>query len=106
MVSRLTLIGTLLASTLAYATPVMADAAKGHELALQHCVRCHNIEPGGAFKQHPPTFAAIAKYRTRDDIWGRIISPSPHAGMPEVVWELQPDEVQHLLDYIVSLDKP
>jgi mono/diheme cytochrome c family protein len=80
------------------------DAANGRKLAAVNCVRCHNIEPGGAFKQRPPTFQAIAIYRSEPDIWGRIISPSPHSGMPEVVWDLSPDDVQDLVAYIMSLD--
>ena len=80
------------------------DAANGKTLAAAKCARCHNIEPGGAFKQHPPAFQAIAIYRREPDIWGRIISPSPHSGMPEVIWELSPDEVQDLVAYIISLD--
>ncbi len=88
------------------ATPaaVAGDAANGKQLAAAKCSRCHNIEPGGAFKQHPPTFQAIAIYRREPDIWGRIISPSPHSGMPEVIWDLSPDEVQDLVAYITSLD--
>lgn len=80
------------------------DAAKGYEVAKARCAQCHNVDKGGAFKQHPPSFQAIATYRTRDDIWGRIIAPSPHAGMPEVIWDMNPDEVQDILAYIISLD--
>jgi mono/diheme cytochrome c family protein len=92
---------------LALASPSHAaegDAAAGYELAKQNCARCHNIEPGGAFKQRPPTFQAIAVYRSDPDIWSRIISPSPHSGMPEVMWDLSPNEVQDLVAYITSLD--
>lgn len=80
------------------------DAANGRKLAAAKCARCHNIEPGGAFKQRPPTFQAIAIYRSEPDIWGRIISPSPHSGMPEVIWDFSPDEVQDLVAYIASLE--
>jgi mono/diheme cytochrome c family protein len=94
-----------LAAALAAAPGAVAgDAANGKKLAAAKCARCHNIEPGGAFKQHPPTFQAIAIYRREPDIWGRIISPSPHSGMPEVVWDLSPDDVQDLVAYIISLD--
>jgi mono/diheme cytochrome c family protein len=106
MGAKLTLASLIFASISAYAVPASADVAKGRELAQQNCARCHNIEPGGAFKQRPPSFAAIAKYRTREDIWGRIIAPPPHANMPELVWTLTPDDVQHLLDFIVSLETP
>ena len=83
---------------------IAGDADTGKTLAAAKCARCHNIKPGGPFKQHPPTFQAIAIYRRGPDIWGRIISPSPHSGMPEVMWDLSPDEVQDLVAYIVSLD--
>jgi mono/diheme cytochrome c family protein len=82
------------------------DAVAGYALAKEYCARCHNIEKGGGFKQRPPTFQSIAIYRTPEDIWGRIISPSPHSGMPDVSWSLLPDQIQNALAYIVSLDRP
>jgi mono/diheme cytochrome c family protein len=91
-----------------FVSPAAAEgnAAAGYELAKQNCARCHNIERDGAFKQRPPTFQAVAIYRTREDIWSRIIAPSPHSGMPDVSWSLMPDQVQDLVAYIVSLDRP
>jgi mono/diheme cytochrome c family protein len=80
------------------------DAASGQKLAQEKCARCHNVEKGGAFKMHPPSFQAIAIYRDRPDIWGRIVAPSPHISMPDMQWVLTPDEVQDLLAYITSLD--
>ena len=85
---------------------VAGDAAKGYALAKENCARCHNVEIGGGFKQRPPTFQSIAIYRKEDDIWARILAPSPHSGMPDVSWSLTPDQVQDLLAYIVSLDRP
>lgn len=93
------------ALALALASPAMAgDAAVGYELAKESCARCHNVEKGGGFKQRPPTFQSIAIYRREDDIWSRILAPSPHSGMPDVSWTLTPDQVQDLVAYIVSLD--
>jgi mono/diheme cytochrome c family protein len=80
------------------------DPVKGHELAKHRCSRCHNIEKGGAFKERPPSFQSIAIYRSEADIWSRIVAPSPHAGMPEVAWDMSPEDVQNILAYIVSLD--
>lgn len=80
------------------------DPMKGYELAKERCSRCHNIEKGGVFKQHPPSFQSIAVYRSEDDIWSRIIAPSPHSGMPDVIWEVSPEDVQNILAYIISLD--
>jgi mono/diheme cytochrome c family protein len=82
------------------------DAGKGRLLAEEKCARCHNIEKGAAFKLQPPSFQSIAIYRTRQDIWGRIISPSPHSGMPDMMWALTPDQVQDAVAYITSLDTP
>ena len=105
MRSRFSIALIALAAVLAAAPAADAgNAANGRKLAAAKCARCHNIEPGGAFKQRPPTFQAIAIYRGEPDIWGRIISPSPHSGMPEVIWDLSPDEVQDLVAYIMSLD--
>ena len=81
-----------------------ADADKGYQVAKERCASCHNIEKGGAFKQRPSSFQAIATYRTMDDIWARIVAPSPHAGMPEVIWVISPDDVQDIVAYITSLD--
>ncbi|MFN0190411.1 MAG: c-type cytochrome [Aestuariivirga sp.] len=92
--------------TLVASPAFAADAATGYTIAKENCARCHNVEKGGGFKQRPPTFQAIAIYRTQDDIWGRIISPSPHSGMPDVSWTLTPDNVQDVVAYIVSLDRP
>lgn len=83
-----------------------SDPAEGYALAKENCMRCHNIEKGAGFKLKPPSFQAIAIYRTADDIWSRIIAPSPHSGMPDVQWMLTPDQVQDLVAYITSLDTP
>ncbi len=80
------------------------DPAAGKLLAEQYCVRCHDISENGAFKQMPPSFAAIAVYRGDDQIWGRIMFPV-HTGMPPM-WEfLQPENVGHVTAYIRSLEK-
>lgn len=82
------------------------DAARGQAIAQQQCARCHDVAKGGAFKKMPPSFQAIAIYRTKPDIWARIIAPSPHAAMPDMTWTLTADDVQDLLAYITSLDVP
>jgi mono/diheme cytochrome c family protein len=82
------------------------DPAKGLAIAQDKCSRCHQIAKGGAFKQMPPSFQAIAIYRTEPDIWSRIIAPSPHAAMPDMTWTLTAAEVQDVLAYILSLDQP
>ncbi len=82
------------------------DPARGQAIAQEQCARCHDVAKGGAFKQMPPSFQAIAIYRTKPDIWSRIIAPSPHAAMPDMSWTLTSDEVQDVLAYVVSLDQP
>lgn len=80
------------------------DVAIGQELAQEACVRCHNIEPNGPFKQHPPSFAAIAVYRSDEQIFGRIMFPPLHTSMPPLGYTLSPDNVKHLVTYIRSLE--
>lgn len=80
------------------------DAAKGADLARDVCARCHNVEPNGPFKDQPPSFAAMAVYRTDEQIFGRIVFPPLHAGMPEIGYRLTPENVDHLVAYIRSLE--
>lgn len=79
------------------------EAEAGGLLAEQYCARCHDVGPDGAFKQMPPSFAAIAVYRGDDQIWNRIMFPV-HTGMPQM-WEfLEPENVGHVTAYIRSLE--
>lgn len=99
-------IAAMMALPLLAAPAEAGDAVKGLELAKQNCARCHDISKGAAFKMRPPSFQSIAIYRREDDIWARILSPSPHSGMPDTQWMLTPEQMQDLLAYIVSLDTP
>ena len=96
----------VLAAVLASPAAAAGDAVSGLNTAQENCARCHNVERGGPFKLRPPSFQSIAIYRGADDIWARIIAPSPHSGMPEVQWMLIPKQVEDLVAYIVSLDTP
>ncbi len=80
------------------------DAASGQALAREWCARCHQVEPGGAFKLQPPSFAAIAVYRSPDQIYGRIAFPPLHAGMPQLAYILTPNNIDDLVAYISSLE--
>ena len=80
------------------------DPATGEKLARETCARCHNVEPKGPFKQHPPSFAAIAVYRSEQQIFGRIVFPPLHSAMPQVADILTPDNIEHLVAYIKSLE--
>lgn len=85
---------------------VAQDVAKGEELAASHCALCHDITAEGAAKLYPPSFAAIAGYRTPDQIYARIVFPAMHSGMPEVAFYLLgKDEIASIVAYIVSLEK-
>ncbi len=80
------------------------DVAAGAEIALELCVRCHDVEPNGPFKEHPPSFTAIAVYRSDEQIYSRIMFPPLHAAMPMIGYMLTPDNVMHLVAYIRSLE--
>lgn len=80
------------------------DAAKGGEIARESCVQCHNVEPDGPFMQQPPSFAAIAVYRSDEQIYGRISYPPLHSVMPVIGFLLTPENIDHLVAYIRSLE--
>jgi mono/diheme cytochrome c family protein len=76
-------------------------AARGAELSAEWCAPCHHIAPGGAMKEEPPSFAAIAVYRTPDQMRAAMVAP--HLGMPPLV-EILGLEAEDLIAYIVSLE--
>jgi mono/diheme cytochrome c family protein len=83
------------------------DIERGRVLAEQICSRCHDIGPGGQMKQDPPTFAAIAQYRTEGQIIDKIVAP--HVRMPRMLfqwdWMLLEGNVDDMVAYILSLEK-
>ena len=82
------------------------EIAEGQRLAREFCVICHDIEPGGEFKLHPPSFAAIAVYRSDNQIRNRIFYPPVHSGMtPQLGFAFSADSVDHLVAYIRSLEE-
>lgn len=87
------------------ASAAAVDISNGRYLAEQYCSQCHNIEPDAPSKLSPPSFQAIATYRTSGDIFAHIINPSLHGGMPELMWHLTMAQFQDVLGYIGSLDK-
>jgi mono/diheme cytochrome c family protein len=82
------------------------DIEKGREIAETYCSGCHDVGPGGKMKQDPPAFAAIAAYRTPEQIRLRIIAP--HAPMPKVIftwqWLVSEVSVDDVVAYIASLE--
>ena len=81
------------------------DAAMGEQLAREVCARCHNVEPGGPYKLDPPSFAAISVYRSKEQIFGRVMYPPLHTGMPLLGHRLNPENLRHLIAYIASLEE-
>ena len=95
------------ASAIVVSDALAADegqVADGQLLAREWCSRCHNIELGGPFKQHPPSFSAIAVYRSKDQIYARITIPPLHSNMPSLGYILTPENVNSLVAYIRSLE--
>ncbi len=98
-------IACLAAPQLVLAAPPEGDAAAGREVAERWCARCHDIAPGGAFRQEPPAFAAIAVYRTPERIWAQIVAPQVHTAMPDLASVLGLSAAD-LTAYITSLEPP
>lgn len=102
---RALLAALVAAPHLALAAPPAGDAAAGREVAERWCARCHDIAPGGAFRQEPPAFAAIAVYRTPERIWAQIVAPQVHTAMPDLAAVLGLSAAD-LTAYITSLAPP
>lgn len=99
---------TLIAALAWLAAPVMAEdsgyVAAGKRTAEANCAQCHNIEPGGAFKLYPPSFAAIAAYYEPSMIEMKIMYPDHAVLMPQFHTFLFRENVANLVAYIVSLE--
>ncbi|MCI5112621.1 MAG: cytochrome c [Marivita sp.] len=80
------------------------NATMGRQIAEEYCSACHMIEPGGPFKQEPPSFAAIAVYRSPDQIRARIVQPI-HADMPRYSDYMIGGNIDDMVAYIASLEK-
>ena len=93
--------------SIALATHALAEGSpsEGAKLAKKWCAGCQNVSPDGPFRLQPPSFAAIAVYRSMDQIYGRIAYPNIHTGMPQLSYILTPDGIEHLVAYIISLEK-
>lgn len=79
------------------------SVSMGKDIADEYCSECHNILPDGEFKQNPPSFAAIAKYRSADQIKQRIISPSSHQ-MPRYTQYMIGGNIDDMVAYILTLE--
>lgn len=83
---------------------VAGDADMGREIALEYCSACHDVSPNGAFKLEPPSFAAIAIYRSEDQIRKRIVDPI-HDDMPDYSRYMIGGNIDDMVAYIASLEK-
>jgi mono/diheme cytochrome c family protein len=83
------------------AEPVLADAAKGSQLAQQWCANCHVTSSGraGNVQEGPPSFPTIARTRTADQL--RAFLSHPHGAMPDL--SLTRAEIDDLVGYIETL---
>lgn len=80
------------------------DAKMGQQIAEEYCSACHMIDANGAFKQEPPSFAAIAVYRSSEQIRSRITTPI-HANMPRYIEYMIGENIDDMVAYIVSLEE-
>jgi mono/diheme cytochrome c family protein len=106
-VSAIIIVSASLIGSSAFAA---GDPAAGEKLAKEHCVRCHDIGPSGAFKTYPPSFASIAVYRSDEQIYARILFPTLHSAisqMPEFaqIFFIDSKNINDLVAYIRSLEK-
>ena len=79
------------------------DVNMGRDIAEEYCVQCHNIDPGGPFKLDPPGFAAIAKFRSEQQIRSRIENPI-HQDMPRYSEYMIGGNIDDMVAYIISLE--
>ena len=84
------------------AHPVLAEVAKGAQIARQWCANCHVVGPNptGAVPQGPPTFQTVARSGMAPDQLRAFLS-HPHGAMPDLA--LTRAEIDDLIGYIQSL---
>ncbi|MBO6885523.1 MAG: cytochrome c [Marivita sp.] len=84
------------------ATAQDGNVTMGQQIAEEYCVACHVIDRGGPFKLEPPSFAAIAVYRSAEQIRARIEQPI-HAAMPRYTQYMIGGNIDDMVAYITSL---
>lgn len=75
----------------------------GQDIAEEYCVQCHDVGYDGSFKLDPPSFAAIAVYRSSDQIRERIVRPI-HETMPRYSEYMIGGNIDDMVAYIASLE--
>lgn len=81
-----------------------ADLEMGHDIAHEYCIECHDVSPTGPFKNEPPSFAAIAVYRSGEQIRSRILNPI-HEKMPDYKSYMIGGNIDDMVAYIQSLER-
>lgn len=93
----------VLASLAGSAMEQEGNATMGQHIAEEYCASCHMVDPGGPFKQEPPSFAAIAVYRSAEQIRQRIVTPI-HTTMPRYAEYMIGGNIDDMVAYIASLE--
>jgi mono/diheme cytochrome c family protein len=94
----------LLMTSASSTTAQEGDLEMGRLIADEYCSVCHNIEPSGPFKLETPSFAAIAKYRSAEQVRRRIVLPI-HERMPRNKDYMIGGNIDDMVAYIMSLQK-
>jgi mono/diheme cytochrome c family protein len=88
------------------AAGAQGNIENGERTAREACIICHNVEKNGPFKLNPPSFSAIAVYRTDNQIRNRIFYPDVHSGMKQHLgFVFSVDKIDDLVAYIRSLEQ-
>lgn len=95
-------LGLVLWMTASPAGAVAPSAEAGAELASRWCAACHVVAPSGAGTDAAPSFAAIARLRSTEDI--RSFLAKPHA-RPMRGFTLTTREIEDVTAYIETLEQ-
>jgi mono/diheme cytochrome c family protein len=81
----------------------LGQPQRGQSLAERYCAECHAIQRGDARSPNldAPAFAKIASTPGVTAIALTAALQTSHRTMPNII--LQPEEMQHLIAYILSL---
>ena len=100
------LAGIATASATAGAEALPGDPVLGHDLALEACAECHEVEPGerDAKLPDPPAFQNLADEPAMTALALRVFLSTPHTDMPGLI--LSDAEIDDLIAWIHSLKAP
>lgn len=95
-------LGAWLWMTASPARALAPSPEAGAELAARWCAACHVVAPSGAGTDAAPSFSAIARSRSVDDIRGFLAKP--HA-RPMRGFTLTTREIEDVAAYIETLEQ-